>query len=97
MTSAMKLHYSEEEVHSVNLTRPSVLAQLCPEARHRSRRLELGLDAVDDHNIFNTLSCSACSVSLSEPLNQMIYSAPSTETVFAYLDLAYPDTQVVFK
>ena len=25
-------------------------------------------------------------VSLSEPLNQMISSAPSTETVFAYLD-----------
>ena len=33
-------------------------------------------------------------VSLSEPLNQVISSAPSTETVFAYLDKAYPDTQV---
>ena len=35
-------------------------------------------------------------VSLSEPLNQMISSAPSAETVFAYLDYAYPDTQVLF-
>ena len=35
-------------------------------------------------------------VSLSEPFNQMISSAPSTETVFAYLDEAYPDTQVLF-
>ena len=31
-------------------------------------------------------------VSRSEPLN---HSAPSTETVFAYLDSAYPDTQVL--
>ena len=45
MTCAMKLDYSEEEVRNVNLT--LVLAQLRPEARHRSRRLELGLDAVD--------------------------------------------------
>ena len=28
-------------------------------------------------------------VSLSEPLNQVISSAPSTETVFAYLDYPY--------
>ena len=35
-------------------------------------------------------------VSLSEPLNLMISSAPSTETVFGYLDQAYPDTQVLF-
>ena len=35
-------------------------------------------------------------VSRSEPLNQYkISSAPSTETVFAYLDSAYPDTQVL--
>ena len=31
-------------------------------------------------------------VLLSEQLNQMISSAPSTETVLAYLDKAYPDT-----
>ena len=55
MTYAMKLDYSEEEVRSVNLT------QLCPEARHRSRRLKLGLDVVDDHNIFSALLRSACS------------------------------------
>ena len=59
MTCAMKLDYSEEEVRNVNLT--LVLAQLRPEARHRSRRLELGLDAVDDRNIFSALSRSACS------------------------------------
>ena len=35
-------------------------------------------------------------VSLSEPLNLMISSAPSTETVFAYLDQAYPDTHILF-
>ena len=35
-------------------------------------------------------------VSLFGPLNQiMICSAPSAETVFAYLDKAYPDKQVV--
>ena len=59
MTCAMKLDYSEEgaqrQPHSL------VLAQLRPEARHRSRRLELGLDAVDDRNIFSALSRSACS------------------------------------
>ena len=55
MTCAMELDYSEEEVRSV------IRIQLCPEARHRSRRLELGLDAVDDCNIFSALSRSACS------------------------------------
>ena len=60
MTCAMKLDYSEEEVRNVNLN-SLVLAQLRPEARHRSRRLELGLDAVDDRNIFSALSRSACS------------------------------------
>ena len=60
MTCAMKMDYSEEEVRSVNLTLSLVLTQLCPEARHRSRRLELGLDAVDDRNIFSALSRSAC-------------------------------------
>ena len=35
-------------------------------------------------------------VSLSEPLNQMISPAPSTETVFVYLDLAYPDIHILF-
>ena len=35
--------------------------QLRPEARHRSRRLELGLDAVGDRNIFSGLLRSACS------------------------------------
>ena len=66
-----------------------VLTQLCPEARHRTRRLELGLDAVDDRKILSALSRSACSttccLSLSEPLNQMISSAPSTKKVFVLL------------
>ena len=35
-------------------------------------------------------------VSRFEPLNLMISSALSTETVFAYLDQIYPDTQVIF-
>ena len=56
MTCAMKLDHSEEEVHVRN-----VLTQLCPEARNRSRRLELGFDLVDDRNIFSALSRSACS------------------------------------
>ena len=34
-------------------------------------------------------------VSRFEPLNIMISSALSTETVFAYLDQIYPDTQVI--
>ena len=56
MACAMKLDYSEEEVRKFNLTfSPS---SSC--ARHRSRRLELGLDAVADHNIFSALSRSAC-------------------------------------
>ena len=87
MTCAMKLDFSEEEVRSL------VLTQLCPEARHRSKRLELGLDAVDDRIIFSAISRSSCSTTCCciafrtvHPLNQMISSAPSTETVFAYLD-----------
>ena len=38
-----------------------VRTQLCTEARHRSRRLVLDLDAVDDRNILGALSRSACS------------------------------------
>ena len=57
----MKMDYSEEEVRSVNLTHSLVVTQLYPEARHRSSRLELGLDAVDDRIIFSALSLSVCS------------------------------------
>ena len=73
---------------------------MCPEARHRSRSLEFGLDAVDDRNILGP--CHALHVpqyvaaSLSEPVSQMICFAPSTETAFAYMDYVYPDTQVLF-
>ena len=55
MTFAMKLDYIEEDVHSVNLTRSS------SEARHRSRCLELRLDAVDERNILSVLSRFLCS------------------------------------
>ena len=53
------------------------MTQLYPETRHMSRRLEMGLDAVDDSNIFS-LPCHALHVprhvvvlSLPEPLNQI--------------------------
>ena len=65
---------------STSLTRP-----------HMSRRLELGLDAVW-MTVTSLVHCHALhvaqhvAVSLSEPLNQMISSAPFIETVFAYLD-----------
>ena len=54
-------------------------------------RLESDPGAVDDHNFFYALLCSAVpqhvAVSLFGPLNQiMISSAPSAETDFAYLD-----------
>ena len=83
MTCAMKLDYSEEEVqrqpHSL------VLTQLCPEARHMSRRLELGLDAVDDRNIFSALSRSACFTTCCFIAFRTVESdnffAPSTKTV----------------
>ena len=44
MTCAMKLDYSEAEPHSL------VVTQLCPEARHMPRRMELCLDAADGRN-----------------------------------------------
>ena len=55
------------------------------------KALELGSDAVDDRNFL--IHCHALYVlqhvvlSLIDTLNQkMIYSAPTNETVFAYLD-----------
>ena len=58
MTGAMKLDHSEEEVRSVNLTHSS--SPDCAQ-RQDTGRLELGLDAVDERNIFSALSRSACS------------------------------------
>ena len=55
MTYTMTLDYSEEEVRSL------VITQLCPEARHGSKRLELCLAVDDIFNIFSALSSSACS------------------------------------
>ena len=84
----MKLDYSEEEVRNVNLTLTVVLSQL---------RLELGFDAVDDRSILTLHVPQHVAVSLSKLLNQkIISSAPSTETVFAYLVEEYPGTQVLF-
>ena len=59
MTCDMTLDYSEGEVRSVNLTRSS--STNCAQRQDRSRRLEMGLDAVDDRNIFSALTRSACS------------------------------------
>ena len=84
MTCAMKLDYSEEEVRNVNLT-------LC------AQRQDTGQDVwswvwMQWMTVTSLVPCHALhvpphvAVSLSEPLNQMISSAPSTETVFAYLD-----------
>ena len=49
MTCAMKGKSAQRQPHSL------VVTQLYQEAGHRSRRLELGLDAVDDRNIFSAL------------------------------------------
>ena len=56
ITCAMKLDYSEEEVRNVNLTRTS--SSNCTQRRQDT---ELGLDAVDDRNVFGALLRSACS------------------------------------
>ena len=89
MTCAMKLDYSEEEVRSLNLTRSSSL--------NCAQRQDTGQDVwswvwMQWITVTSSVPCQCMhapqhvAVSLSEPFNQMIYSAPSTETVFAYLD-----------
>ena len=56
----------------------SLLTQLRPEARHRSRRMELDLDAVDG---------SACSKTYRFHVKSKYgFSVPSIEIVFVYLD-----------
>ena len=89
MSCAMKLDYSEEEVRSVNLT---------PLSSHNyAQSQDTGQDAcswvwVQWMTVTSLVPYHALhvppnvAVSLSEPFNQMISSAPSTETVFAYLD-----------
>ena len=89
MTCAVKLKYREEEVRSVNLTRSS-----SPNCAQRQ-------DTVQDiwssvwmqwMTVTSLVLCHALHVpqhvalSLSEPLNQIISSAPSAETVLAYLN-----------
>ena len=89
MTCAMKLDYSEEEMRSVNLTSSS------------SPNFALRQDACQDNWSwvwmqwvivtslvpYHVLHVSQhVAVSLSEPLNRTVSSAPSTETVFVYLD-----------
>ena len=97
MICAVNLDYSEEEVRSVNLTRSS--SPNCAQRQDRLRRLELGLEAVDDRNIFSALPRSVCSTTCCCIAFRTVESDDffrSTETVFAYLDKAYPDTQVLF-
>ena len=82
----MKFDYSEEEV--CNLTHSS--------SPNCAQRQDTGEDVwswvwMQWMNVTSLVPCHALhvpqhvAVSLSEPLNQMISSAPSTETVFAYL------------
>ena len=99
MACVMKLDYSEEEVRSVKLTRLS--------SPNCAQREDTGQDVwswvwMQWMTVTSLAPCQALhvlqnvAVSLSEPLNQIISSATSTETDFAYLDKAYPDTQVLF-
>ena len=94
MTCVMKLDYSEEEEPSVNLT--------CSSSPNCAQRQDTGQDVwswvwMQWMTITFLVPCHALhvpqhvAVSLSEPLNQIISSAPSTKTVFAY-----PDIQVLF-
>ena len=79
----MKLEYSEEEVRSVNLTHSS--SPNCVQWQ------DTGQDVwswvwMQWMTVTSLHVPQHVAASLSEPLNQMISSAPSTETVFAYLD-----------
>ena len=91
----MKLDYSEEEVRSVNLTHSS--SPNCAQRRDIWSCVWMQWMTVTFIVPYHALHVPQhVAVSLSEPLNLMISSALSTETVFAYLDQAYPDTQVLF-
>ena len=99
MTCAMKLDYNEEEVRSVNLTHSSSLncTQKQDTGQDVSSWVWMQWMTVTSFVPYHALHAPQhVAVSLSEPLNQMISSAPSTETVFAYLYYAYPDTHVLF-
>ena len=92
MKCGMKSDYSEEEVRSVNLTRSSSL--------NCAQRQGTGQDVwswvrMQWMTVTSLVLCHALhalhvpqhvAVSLSKSLNLMISSAPSTETVFAYLN-----------
>ena len=88
MTCTEKLDYTEAKVRRFNFT--LFLSCLCQDTRHRSRRLES--DSVQWMTITSFVPCYAphvpqhVSVSLFVPLNQIMISAPSAETDFAYLD-----------
>ena len=84
MTCAIKLDYSEEEVRSVNLTRST--------SPNCAQRQDTGQDVwslvwMQWMTVTSLVPCHALhvpqhvAVSVSEPLNQMISSTPSTETV----------------
>ena len=98
MTCARKLDYSEEEVRSVNLTHSSSTncAQRQDTGQDIWRWVRMQWMTVTSLVPYRALHVPHVAVSVSEPLNLMISSTPSTETVFAYLDQAYPDTQVLF-
>ena len=95
MTCTMEL----KEVRNVNLTLSSSLS--CVQRQDKGQDVWSWV-CMQWMTVTYLVPCHALHVpqhvalSHSEPLNQMISSALSTETVFAYLDKAYPDTQVLF-
>ena len=90
MTCAMKLDYSREEVRSVNLTRSS--SPNCAQGQDTGQVVWswVWIQWMTVTYMY-LMPCHALHVShhvavtLVQPLNQMISSAPSIETVFAYL------------
>ena len=91
ITCAMKLDYSEEGVRNVNLTRTS--SSNCTQRRQDTGQDVWGWVWMQWMTVKSLVPCYDLhvpqhdAVSLFEPINQpMISSAPSTKTVFAYLD-----------
>ena len=89
MTCTVKLDYSEEEVRNVSLTSSS--------SPNCAQRQDKGQDVwswvwMQWMTVTSLVLCHALHVpqhfvvSFSEPLNQVISFAPSTETVFVYLN-----------
>ena len=90
MTCAMKLDYSEEEVRRVNLTRSS--SPNCAQGQDTGQDVWswvwmqwMTVPSLVPYHALHVPQNVAESLSEPGPVNQIISSAPSTETVFAYL------------